>query len=95
MDAFILSAVKDRAGLANCIKSLHQHCQPRPQRVFIVYQGAAKPVLPEYIDMQVLSIAEGMAYPNLIKSELARLLAERWQQLGLDSRKAIQQAERA
>lgn len=95
MDAFILSAVKDRAGLANCIESLHQHCQPRPQRVFVVYQGAAKPVLPEYMDMQVLSMAEGIAYPNLIKTELARLLAERWQQLGLDSPKAIPQAERA
>ena len=39
MDAFILSAIKDRAGLVNCIDGLRHHSQPRPHQIFIVYQG--------------------------------------------------------
>jgi len=95
MDAFILSASKDRAGLANCIDGLRHHCQPKPQRIFIVYQGTDKPELPAYVDVQILLHQENVAYPALKKEELTCQLANRWHALGLTKAAAAKQANRA
>jgi len=95
MDAFVPSAVKDRAGLANCVDGLVKHCLPKPQRIVIVYQGQDKPELPSYKGVQVILQQENEAYPFLKKVEIARQLALRWQELGLTHDEAIKQADRA